>query len=277
MHILLTGASGFIGQTLMQALQAQGHTVKPIARRYGYDFNQLTTADAWLPLLDSIDGVINSVGIIGQTRTQSFQVLHTQAPIALFKACEQLNIGKVIQISALGADSAARSAYHLSKRQTDDFLRASILNAAILRPSLVYGDKGDSTQLFKRLARLPIVGLLGKGDQIIRPVHINDLVATVIKALNTPPQPMTLDVVGRQEFAFRAWLQFLRRLQGITQPLRTFSVPIPLALAGAQLGQFASPLLHPDSIHMLLRGNSAEVQPLTAFLGREPLDWETLL
>ncbi|MBK8453988.1 MAG: NAD-dependent epimerase/dehydratase family protein [Thiofilum sp.] len=277
MHILLTGASGFIGQALTQALQAQGHTIKPIARRYGHDFNQLTTVEAWLPLLDSIDVVINSVGIIGQTRGQSFQILHTQAPIALFKACEQLAISKIIQISALGADSEAKSAYHLSKKQADDFLRATSLNAVVLRPSLVYGEQGASTQLFKRLARLPLLGTLGKGDQIIRPVHIDDLVATVIQALTATPHPPTLDVVGRQEFTFIKWLQFLRRLQGIQSPLRTFSIPIPLALAGAHWGQYLSPLIHPDSIHMLLRGNSADVQPLTQFLGREPLDWEQLL
>ncbi len=67
----------------------------------------------WLALLQNIEVVIKCVGIIAESKGQSFQILHVQVPIALFKAAEQAGVKKIIQISALGADETAQSAYHL--------------------------------------------------------------------------------------------------------------------------------------------------------------------
>jgi len=65
----------------------------------------------------------------------------------------------VVQISALGADTNARSAYHLSKRAADDVLRGLPLRAAIVQPSLVYGPGGTSAALFNKMAMAPLLPL----------------------------------------------------------------------------------------------------------------------
>lgn len=87
MNILLTGASGFIGRNIVAALSADGHTVTPISRSQGINFCQMQAPADWLPHLAGIDAIINSVGIIGESASQRFEVLHHLAPIALFRAC----------------------------------------------------------------------------------------------------------------------------------------------------------------------------------------------
>jgi uncharacterized protein YbjT (DUF2867 family) len=151
MNILLTGATGFIGNHLLRSLLHQGHTVtacclqperllihsehlKPLA----VDFAQLNTRAQWLPHLYGIDAVINCVGIIAETKTQTFEQLHHQAPAALFTAAAQAGVQKIIQISALGADAEAVSPYHLSKKAADEVLRGLPVAGIILQPSIVW-------------------------------------------------------------------------------------------------------------------------------------------
>lgn len=273
--ILLTGASGFIGSNLFAALVQQGYEVRALSRRTGHDFSQLIHPKDWRPHLAGVDAVINAVGIIAETASQRFETLHHLAPTALFRACQSKGIRRVIQISALGADEQATTPYHLSKKAADDELRSLPLEWFVLRPSLVFGDGSRSLRLFQRLAGLPLIPLIGDGGQRVQPVHIDDLVAVVLNTLKSNPPCLTLDLVGPREFRLREWLLALRARQG-KSPTHTLAIPISLVKAGFSLGRHFSPLLHPDNLNMLLRGNTADATPLADFLGRQPTameDW----
>lgn len=269
MRVLLTGASGFIGRHLQQALQAAGHEVVPISRRYGGDFQQMLTVERWLPHLQGVDAVINSVGMIAETQGRTFAALHQHAPIALFQACAAAGVKRVMQISALGADEQAFTPYQLTKKAADDALRSLPLEWFVLRPSLVYGAGGVSFKLFCTLATLPLIPLVGDGKQRIQPVHISDVVATVLHCLHASPAQRTLDVVGAYPLSFVEWLQILRQQAG-KSPARVLPIPLPLVMTSAFIGRFLIPMLHPDNLRMLQRGNTADVAPLVAFLGRMP-------
>ena len=269
MNILLTGASGFLGRNIAAALLGAGHTVVPVARRSGIDVRRMRTPQDWLALLDGVDAVINAVGIIGETRGQSFALLHTQAPMALFDACLQAGVRRVVQISALGADASAGSAYHLSKRAADDGLRSLPLDWFVLRPSLVYGLGGASAGAALRLAAWPRIPVIGRGDQMLQPVHVSDVVATVLRSLTAAEAGLTLDVVGPEAISCADWLQRLRRAQGLA-PARLLCVPYSLVLALAALGRGITSMARPDNLRMLQRGSTADMRPLERFLGRRP-------
>ena len=271
MKILLAGGSGFIGGHIATALQALDHEVVVASRSRGVDFNHMLSADDWLPLLEGVDTVINSVGIIVETRNQHFSIMHTRAPVALFDACAKAAVRRVIQISALGADEQASVPYHLTKKAADDALRQLPLEWFILRPSLVYGEGGKSTAMFKRLASLPIMMLPGGGKQRIQPVHVDDLVAAVIRCLDAEPACKTIDVVGPEEMTLAEWLQKLRQHK-VHKAAMIIGIPMGLVKASAELMRFIIPMLHPDNLRMLQRGNTSDVQALTALLGRTPRD-----
>lgn len=270
MNILLTGASGFIGHNLVAELTAAGHRIKPVCRSEGVDFSRMLSVADWLPHLEGVDAVINSVGIIGESGSQRFELLHTLAPSALFRACAQAGVRRVLQISALGADKAAFSAYHLSKRAADDCLRSLDLDWFVLRPSLIYGLGGKSADLFMRLAALPRIPVIDNGQQELQPVHISDVVATVMQSLTSPKTMQTLDIVGTEIITFAEWLQTMRQALGLPRA-RLIHIPFRMAMAIAQVGRHFNPMLQPENLRMLKTGYWADFRPLVQFLGRPPL------
>lgn len=276
MNVLLTGASGFIGRNVAAALEQAGHQVKSVSRSHGIDFCSMLAPDDWLPYLDGIDAVINCVGIIGEVGNQRFGTLHTLAPRALFRACSLAGVRRVVQISALGADETAFSAYHLSKRAADDYLRSLDLDWFVLRPSLIYGRGGKSARLFMRLAALPLIPVVGDGQQKLQPVHIADVAATVMRSLTAGTTRQTLDIIGNETIAFAEWLQCMRRAQGLTRA-PVANIPFPFAMALVHLGRHFNPMLQPENLRMLKAGYWADVRPLIRFLERLPLGIEPSL
>ena len=272
MKILLTGGSGFIGGYIAKALQMAGHELIIAHRGSGIDFNRMLRKEDWLPYLQDVEVVINSVGIIAETSRQRFTALHTKAPIALFQACVTTGVKRVIQISALGADENAFTPYQVSKKVADDHLRSLPLDWFILRPSLVYGAGGKSAALFERMANLPLmIPVVGQGTQLIQPVHITDLVDAVLACLDATSTRRTIDVVGPHVVCFADWLQKLRLNAG-KKRANIVSIPFKVMLAFSYFGHLVIPLLHPDNLRMLQQGNKADVQPLSELLGRMPHD-----
>src|SRR5688500_18883753 len=128
MVILITGATGFIGRRLVVALRAAGHRVIAAVRHPGIspdsvaaDFTRDLDSDSWVPRLIGVDVVINAVGILREHGLQTFENIHARAPKALFSACVSAGVKRVIQISALGAESG-KTGYFTSKHSADEHL-----------------------------------------------------------------------------------------------------------------------------------------------------------
>lgn len=285
MRVLVTGATGFIGRALVAALLRAGHDVvcasrhprratgaQPACELLEVDYAAVPGPHWWLPRLAGIDAVVNAVGILREQHGQTFQALHAQAPIALFEGCARAGVPCVVQISALGADAGAQSRYHLTKRSADDALRQLPLRSTIVQPSLVYGGGGASASMFNGMATLPVLALPRGGAMQVQPVHVEDVVAGVLAALDAPPpRTATIAFVGPEPMTLRAFLAALRQQLGFRGPLRVVAMPERLFRWSASVaGRVPGSFLDSETAGMLLRGNAAPVTPFARLLGRSP-------
>lgn len=285
LRVMVTGATGLIGAAITDALIRRGHDVVPAvrepvraARRWpgrravAVDFALDVHAADWLPRLVGCDAVVNAAGIFREHGGSTFHAVHEAAPKALFEACMASRVGRVVHISALGADARAESAFHLSKRAADQALLSMPLDACVVRPSLVFSPRGASTQGFLALASLPWMPLPGGGEQRVQPLHLDDLVDAVVALVEGERVPRTLDAVGPAAMSLRAYLSTLRA-QLELPPSRVLGVPMGWMQAGARLLQrgrssgFAS-----DALRMLSRGNIGSAGAITDVLGHPPRD-----
>jgi uncharacterized protein YbjT (DUF2867 family) len=292
MQVLVTGAQGFIGAALCRALARQGHVVVggvhraaigdasaarahggaeplPLARSIAVDFVRDVSPAVWLPRLAGIDAVVNTVGRLRAHGPATLQRVHVEAAVALFDACAQRGIARVVQLSALGADAQARSAYHRTKRAADDALLSRIPTAWCAQPSLGFGARGGSARLFLMLASLPLVPLPGDGTQRVQPIHLDDLVSALCVLLERDGGGRVA-LVGPAPLALRDYLFALRADLGLP---RTVALPVPwtlVRLAAAASAWLPHALLDPATLGMLARGNTADPRDITALLGAPP-------
>jgi len=245
------------------------------------DFAHDTDKSVWLARLSGVEAVVNTVGIFRERGTQTFANLHTRTPRALFAACaESDDVHMVVQLSALGADEQADTAYHLSKKAADDYLATLPIRAVIVQPSLVYGADGASARVFKAMASLPFAVRLGDAPQLVQPIHVDDVVAAIVTLLrqrlyfekaDAPPGGGTvrrITLVGPQALPFVDYLAALRRAMGMNR-LRVLPLPGAVARLLARVGGWLpGALLDRDALRMLDRGNAADPGPTLRLLGR---------
>ena len=284
MHVLIVGGSGLIGRNIVAHLAKKGHQVTVLSRlvnqnqtdtsiqHISVDLNDLTEPEYWHAFLKDIDVVINAAGIIVEQKTQTFEVIHKRAPIALFSACVTLNIKKIIQISALGAHPKAATAYWRSKADADAMLMNTTLNWTVLRPSLVYSDEGASSRLFRQLASMPVVPNLKRAgliQPVFQPVHIDDLVGAIsIIVEGDKGRQQCIDAVGIKAVSWREWMAILR-LSMDMPPARYFSLTGSVVMALSKIAQFLpGSIATPDNMTMLFEGNAANNAQFALLVGQ---------
>lgn len=286
MKILLTGADGFIGRRLQAELLARGHDLLCLSRRPPQPLGPTgrcrrvqwdlaappPPAAAWHALLNGVDVVINAAGVF-RASAQQFDAVHRRGPVALFEACVAAGVPRVVQISALGADAQAVTAYHRSKLAADDALLALPLHATVLQPSLVFGEEGRSSRWFMCLAALPVLPLPAGGRQSVQPLHVEDLVLALCALLQAPHGSNSgrrIALVGPQPMSLAAYLRALRAGLGLP-PAPAVTLPAALVAQAAMLGDHVpGALLNSAAWQMLQRGNTAPAEDVRALLQRPP-------
>lgn len=282
MRVMIAGASGFIGAHLARACSAAGHEVicggrrppegMPGARHLALDYAALPPPEVLAEHLRGIDVVVNAVGILRPRDAQTFEAVHVRGPRALFAAAVTAGVRRIVQVSALGAEANAVSAYHRSKSEADRTLMMLPVDWAIAMPSLVYGPGGASAQLFDTLASLPLVLLPAGGLQSIQPVHISDVTGALLRLIESPVElRCTLQMVGREPTTLADFLRSLRAALGM-RPTGSLSVPRALMTAAASVGDhLPTASLSRETLGMLERGNVGDASGLTRLLDRPPL------
>jgi nucleoside-diphosphate-sugar epimerase len=261
MRALVTGATGFVGGHLVEALLRRGVEVTVLLRSPG-------KAGLLPPGVRRIPGDLHDARALDQAVEGQNQIYHVAGLVAakddaeflrgnrdgtanLIKAAERSNVGRAslprfVLVSSMAAGGPAQAGrplrgdeppapvtvYGRSKLAGEEAVRASSLPWSILRPPMVYGPRDTEVLKVFRLARLGIVPVFGEGTQELSAVYAPDLAEALI-AVSTSPRTVgrTYPVCHPEIFTSRAFVQAVGRAvnPGRQEPVRV--VPLPRWLA----------------------------------------------
>jgi hypothetical protein len=151
--------------------------------------------------------------------------VHVHGAAALFAACEQAGVRRIVHISAIGVDRDATTAFARTKLTGDQALMGRDLDWVILRPSVVVGRAAyGGSALFRGLAALPVVPSVA-GTGLLQVVQLDDLVRTVLFFLHpAAPARIAVEIAGPERLTLDAVLIAYRRWLGHTS-IRVLKVP----------------------------------------------------
>lgn len=290
MRILLLGAAGFIGRSLMAELLAGGHEVLAVVRRadglveafpsaqlFSVDLAGALTPQDWAGLVIGVDIIVNAAGLL---RGRDMEAVHVAMPRALYHAAQAAGIRRAVLISAISARPEVATDYAQSKLAGEAVLRQSGLDWTILRPSLVYGDGSyGGTSLLRGMAGFPShVPLPGKGEFEFTPVHVHDLARCVrLMCEDARFAGQTLEPVGPDTMTLRALLGRYRAWLGFG-PARFLAIPMPVMHLLARIGDlFGSGPISTNSLIQMIAGNAGDSAAFERRVGFRPRSLEAAL
>jgi uncharacterized protein YbjT (DUF2867 family) len=284
-RVLVLGGTGFIGRHVVAALHASGAQVAigsrhperhesayPFASLHLVRFEKLLQPDAWAPLLEDIDVVVNCVGILRQRPNESYDHVHHLAPAALAVACAGAGI-RLIHTSALGLHEGAKSRFLSSKLLGERAIAASGSDYAIVRPSLLDGEGGFGARWLRGLSRSPMHFIPRGARGGIAAMAATDLgkAFAMLAAFSSLAGHREVELGGTRRYGYA---EYLRELRADYTGTRALQIPTPNW--AARLGAHVCDVLHfsPFSYgHWILlqRDNMPSPNRLPELLGREPL------
>ena len=241
MRVLITGATGFVGRAVCEAVVREGHSVRGMAR--GSRSQALETPDAGMDwfrgsvlspedlrrALQGCDAVIHLVGIIGEIGDQTFERVHQEGTLRVVEAALSSGVRRMIHMSALGTRPAAVSRYHQTKWAAEEAVRGSGLDWTVFRPSVIYGPGDGFVNLFARMSRWsPVLPVIGRGTALLQPVSVDGVARAFARALDSKAAVcQTYDLCGPDRLTLP---QVLQAILWATRR-RRMMVRIPRAVA----------------------------------------------
>ena len=266
------GASGFIGRHLIRRLTEKDFRIiavtrspylsqylKPLGNPGQIDLEKLENLfdkERLKMLIKNSDVVINCIGILYQTNKQKFENIHAKFPDLLSKLCSELNIEKLVHISALGINETVSSQYMQSKLKGEKNILNNFNRSVILRPSIIFGPEDKFFNRFASLAEFfPVLPLIGGGLTYFQPIYVGDVAKSIVTILEKEEIKENIyELGGPQTFTFKELMEIL--LKQIKK--KRFLIPIPYSFAKFQakiLQLLPKPLLTTDQVEMLKYDN----------------------
>lgn len=200
----VTGTTGYVGSVIASHLRSLGHDVLELTRGSASSALHQAHFDLTLPIdAGTLRGVDVLVHCAYDFRPRSAKAIH-ETNVAgserLFRAADAAGVARIVLISTLSAHPGCRSLYGQAKLA----IEAATLSrgGVVIRPGLVFGERsaGMVGALERVAARLPVVPLIGGGNQLLYPCLDADLAHLVAEVVRTEG-PLTSPLVAASESA----------------------------------------------------------------------------
>ncbi len=241
--VAITGGTGFVGRHVIARLLEDGYCVRALTRSAdkarnvldadAIDDGRITLCDGTLDdpdalrhLVKGCDACIHLVGIIRETKNQTFEKVHVDGTRAIVEACRQHDPGmRYVHMSALGVGPDKRAGYRDTKHRAGQIVQKSGLRWTIVKPGLIHGHDGEFTEMAVEWVRgkappylfLPYFSRwksdgFGFEAPTVAPVFVEDVARVFVEALsNETAIKKTYEICGSERLLFPEMLKVYAR------------------------------------------------------------------
>ncbi len=274
MKVHVTGGSGFLGGSVIPTLVEAGHEPSALVRSAGAAERVADLGATPIPgdLDDpaSVDVAFAASEAEALVNLASLGFGHAPTIVA---AAEETGLKRAIFVSTTSIFTRIGTVSKPVRVAAEDAIRASALDWTIIRPTMIYGTPADRNmaRLLRGLRRLPVLPLPGGGSGLQQPVHVDDLAAAIVNALDrSGAVHRTYDVAGPDPLTLRTVIREAADAVGRHPKL----VPVPLTpvvgLVRLYEAVAPSPRLKSEQVARLAEDKAVDIAPARADLDFDP-------
>jgi uncharacterized protein YbjT (DUF2867 family) len=215
---LVTGATGFIGRRLAEALVQEGYDVRAMTRRpEQYDgAGTVVGADVHDPdtLAAAVKGVDVAFYLVHSLDDVDFERRDAAAARAFGSAAADAGVRQIVYLGGLGADDELLSPHLRSRRQVEQLLGEAGVPVTVLRAAIVVGEGGVSWELTRQLVKnLPAMVAPRWVDTKTQPVALDDVIRYLVGVVGHPEAVgRVFEVGGPEQLTYQQMLQVAAEL-----------------------------------------------------------------
>jgi len=283
MKVAVTGANGAVGRAVLRcargrapapldvvaavrsdrAAEALRPLVGPAGRVARVSYSDPASLDA---AFEDACAVIHLAGILVERPDSRYEDAHVETTRRVAEAAKRNSVGKLVLVSAIGADPASANRYWRTKGEAEAVVQTSGLSYTVLRVPLLLGCGTEGAAALERRLRRDTVTLLGGGRTLQQPLHVDDLGRAAIHACDPDlAAGLTLELVGPAALPEREIVERAARLRG--RRIRIRSVPTRLVRLALMLRQrVAGPGFSPEALEVVTTDTRVDPVPAAVAL-----------
>lgn len=200
--ILVTGASGYVGNNLVRRLVRDGlrvramvgsvekamlrlKDVEPKTEIVKGDVTRPETLDEWM---QGVDTVIHLVAIPMEKGKRTYEAINYQGTVNVVEAAKRAGVRRFINMCQNGATPDHFSSFLRSKGRAQAYVAASGLDWTAVRPSVIWGPQDEFANVQARLIQMTpfVFPVVGDGKTPFQPVYVGDVVEAIVRSISDP-------------------------------------------------------------------------------------------
>jgi uncharacterized protein YbjT (DUF2867 family) len=236
--ILVTGGTGFIGRVLIRRLVSLGKPVRTLLRPSQASPNlphgipvevavcSLKDERGMRAALKGVDIIYHLAGTERQGSRADLTGVDIEGTQVLTQVAAEAGVQRLFFLSHLGADRLSAYPVLKAKAIAETYIMHSGIDFTIFRSAIINGPNDQFTTSLAQILKIsPIFFLMpGKGNVLLQPLWVEDLVACLIYALEDPRTVNQIFSVGGSEY-----LSFVQVIETIEAVMGMKRILVPLA------------------------------------------------